>query len=473
MTSRYFLTSLAEALLRERFASPATVQRVQQRRLKHLLQHAARYSPFNGRRIQPAGSPLEQLQRIRPVDVREMMDNFPDTVCGAEITLTEARAAAQSEPGKVARVRDRWMVSQTSGTTGEPGYFLNDHRSVDIQRGVVFARTFRDRLAWKHVRRFIRRRYRMAFVVTRLSGCISTQTCLLGKQQSGRMAEIRLFPSEDPIAEIVRGLNEYQPDYVHGYASMLELLAYQADDGALKIRPEFISSGSEGFSKAGRAAVERVFAPAVVTSQYGSTECSVLGNECRAGQMHVNSDYLILEGVDENDQLVPPGVKSHQTLLTNLVNLFQPIIRFRLTDSISWQTTPCPCGSPLPTIQLEGRSDEMLWLERGPSDFVSCSPPSLQAQMYPVAGIRQWQLIQTQRNHLRIRFVKSPGVDGATVAADIRQNFRKYLDLERLGTLVEVTPEEVDMIPRTARGQKLKQIISEVVAPPRKVRSVE
>ncbi|MFN5742110.1 MAG: hypothetical protein ACK5A1_11050, partial [Planctomyces sp.] len=163
----------------------------------------------------------------------------------------------------------------------------------------------------------------------------------------------------------------------------------------------------------------------------------------------------------------------HQTLLTNLVNLFQPIIRFRLTDSISWQTTPCPCGSPLPTIQLEGRSDEMLWLERGPSDFVSCSPPSLQAQMYPVAGIRQWQLIQTQRNHLRIRFVKSPGVDGATVAADIRQNFRKYLDLERLGTLVEVTPEEVDMIPRTARGQKLKQIISEVGAPPRKVRSVE
>jgi phenylacetate-coenzyme A ligase PaaK-like adenylate-forming protein len=352
------------------------------------------------------------------------------------------------------------MVSQTSGTTGEPGYFLNDHRSVEIQRAVVFARTFRDRLAWRHVRRFIRRPYRMAFVVTRLSGCISTQTCLLGKQQSGRMAEVRLFPSEDPIGEIVRGLNDFQPDYVHGYASMLELLAYQADDGALKIRPEFISSGSEGFSKAGRLAVERVFAPAVVTSQYGSTECSVLGNECRAGQMHVNSDYVILEAVDENDQLVPPGVKSYQTLLTNLVNLFQPIIRFRLTDSISWQTT-----------QLEGRSDEMLWLERGPSDFVSCSPPSLQAQMYPVAGIRQWQLIQTQRNHLRIRFVKSPGVDGATVAADIRQSFRKYLDLERLGTLVEVTPEEVDIIPRTARGQKLKQIISEVGAPPRKVRS--
>lgn len=471
MPSPYFLSSLTEALLRERFSGPAAIQQLQLRRLRRLLQHAARHSPFNARRIHPAASPIEQLQQIRPVGVREMMDSFPDTVCGAAITLAEARDAAQSEPGKVARVRDRWMVSQTSGTTGEPGYFLNDHRSVEIQRGVVFARTFRDRLAWRHIRRFIRRRYRMAFVVTRLSGCISTQTCLLGKQQSGGMAEIRLFPSEDPIGEIVRGLNEFQPDYVHGYASMLELLAYQADDGALQIRPEFISSGSEGFSKAGRAAVERVFAPAVVTSQYGSTECSVLGNECRAGRMHVNSDYVILEAVDENDQLVAPGVRSQQTLLTNLVNLFQPVIRFRLTDSISWQTDPCSCGSPLPTILLEGRSDEMLWLERGPADFVSCSPPSLQAQMYPVAGIRQWQLIQTQRNHLRIRYVKSPGADSATVAADIRLNFRKYLDLERLGALVEVSPEEVDMIPRTARGQKLKQIISEVGAPPRKQRS--
>jgi hypothetical protein len=82
MTSRYFLTSLAEALLRERFANPATVQRVQQRRLKKLLQHAGQHSVFNARRIRPGASPLEQLQQIRPVDVREMMDNFPDTVCG-------------------------------------------------------------------------------------------------------------------------------------------------------------------------------------------------------------------------------------------------------------------------------------------------------------------------------------------------------------------------------------------------------
>lgn len=245
MPSPYFLSSLTEALLRERFSSPAAIQQLQLRRLRRLLQHAARHSPFNARRIHPAASPIEQLQQIRPVGVREMMDSFPDTVCGAAITLAEARDAAQSEPGKVARVRDRWMVSQTSGTTGEPGYFLNDHRSVEIQRGVVFARTFRDRLAWRHIRRFIRRRYRMAFVVTRLSGCISTQTCLLGKQQSGGMAEIRLFPSEDPIGEIVRGLNEFQPDYVHGYASMLELLAYQADDGCCR-------SGPNSFLRAAR-----------------------------------------------------------------------------------------------------------------------------------------------------------------------------------------------------------------------------
>ena len=127
MPSAYFLSSLAEALFRERFASPAAIQRVQQRRLRRLLRHAARHSPFNSGRIRRAAAAFDQLQQIRPVDVREMMDSFSDTVCGERITLAEARDAAQSKPGKVARVRDRWMVSQTSGTTGEPGYFLNDH----------------------------------------------------------------------------------------------------------------------------------------------------------------------------------------------------------------------------------------------------------------------------------------------------------------------------------------------------------
>ncbi|MFM7925694.1 MAG: hypothetical protein ACKPJJ_36200, partial [Planctomycetaceae bacterium] len=71
---------------------------------------------------------------------------------------------------------------------------------------------------------------------------------------------------------------------------------------------------------------------------------------------------------------------------------------------------------------------------------------------------------------LRIRFVKSPGTDGPAVATSIRQSFRQFLDAERLGSLVDVVPEEVEVIPRTARGQKLKQIISEVGAPERKSR---
>ncbi len=466
MTSIHFVCSLVAALRRERSADASTILRLQQRRLDALLRHAAEQSPFQASRIQrPAGRGI-RLEDIRPVDYREMMDQFPETICGARISLSEAREAIQRADGSITRVRGRYLVSQTSGTTGEPGYFLNDDRSWEIQRAVVFARTFRDRLGWQHLRRFVgRRRYRMGFVVSGLSSCISTQTCLEGRKQGRFLADVRLFPAELPMASTVRQLNEFQPDYLHGYANMLELLAYRAEDGELKISPEFISSGSEGFSASGRAAVERVFPAAVITAQYGATECAVLGNECRSGRMHINNDYVVLEAVDEDDRAVPAGERSHHVLLTNLINRFQPVIRLRLTDSITYGTEACKCGSPLPWIILEGRSDEIIWLQRGNDDFVAYQPLSFQAQMYQIMNIRQWQVIQQERNQLLIRYVLAPGADSASVAAQIQQQWMTYLGEERLAGIVRVDSEEVTEVTRSATSQKTKQILS-LVGPP-------
>ncbi len=466
MASGRFVCSLLAAMQRERFADSSAVFQLQQKRLNHLLHYAAERSPFQAGRIARSSDAEIRLKEIRSVNCREMMDHFPQTFCGPQISLSEAREAIQREDGRITKVRDRYLVSQTSGTTGEPAYFLNDRRSWDIQRAVVFARTFRERLGWRHLLRFIgRRRYRMGFVVSGLSSCVSTQTCLHGRQQGKLFADVRLFPAELPLAETVRQLNEFQPDYLHGYANILELLAYRAEDGELKISPEFISSGSEGFSRIGKEAVKRVFPGAVLTAQYGATECTVLGNECRSGRMHINSDYVVLEAVDESDRPVPAGERSHHVLLTNLINRFQPVIRLQLTDSITYGTGECECGSPLPWIILEGRSDEIIWLQRGDNDYVAYQPLSFQAQMYQIRNIRQWQVIQQERNHLLIRYVRSPGADNATMAAQIRQQWTAYLSEERLETIVRVSSEEVAEVTRSATSQKTKQILS-LVGPP-------
>jgi hypothetical protein len=57
--------------------------------------------------------------------------------------------------------------------------------------------------------------------------------------------EAWVFPAGRPIPELVAGLNEYQPDRLVGYASIVQELCVEALDGRLKIRPRRISTNSE------------------------------------------------------------------------------------------------------------------------------------------------------------------------------------------------------------------------------------
>lgn len=44
-----------------------------------------------------------------------------------------------------------------------------------------------------------------------------------------------------------------------------------------------------------------------VTNYYGSSEAIGLTFECSTQRLHVNSDWYIIEPVDEHDHPVPPG----------------------------------------------------------------------------------------------------------------------------------------------------------------------
>jgi hypothetical protein len=60
--------------------------------------------------------------------------------------------------------------------------------------------------------------------------------------------EARVFPASRPIPELISGLNEYQPDRLVGYASIIQELCAEALDGRLQIRPRRISANSEPFA---------------------------------------------------------------------------------------------------------------------------------------------------------------------------------------------------------------------------------
>jgi phenylacetate-coenzyme A ligase PaaK-like adenylate-forming protein len=166
-----------------------------------------------------------------------------------------------------------------------------------------------------------------------------------------------------PTPALVAQLNGERPTIVSTYPTVADLLSEEAAAGRLRIAPREVWTGGETLTAGMRRLIEGQFGCPVIDS-YGASEFLSLASQCRCGALHLNSDWAILEPVDEQLRPVPPGVTGCSTLLTNLANFVQPIIRYELGDRVLVQARQCACGSPLPVIEVQGRCDDMLTLQR-------------------------------------------------------------------------------------------------------------
>jgi phenylacetate-coenzyme A ligase PaaK-like adenylate-forming protein len=96
---------------------------------------------------------------------------------------------------------------------------------------------------------------------------------------------------------------------------------------------------------------------------YGSSE-GLFGSECEHHQgIHLFEDTTLVENVDADGQPVPPGQRGARLLVTNLYNLVQPLLRLEVTDIVTLDPDPCPCGRILTRMKtIYGRSDDVLSL---------------------------------------------------------------------------------------------------------------
>ena len=78
--------------------------------------------------------------------------------------------------------------------------------------------------------------------------------------------------------------------------------------------------------------------------------------DCRYGNLHLNADWVILEPVDAALRPVPPGTPSHSTLLTNLANRVQPILRYDIGDSVTMLPDPMSMRKPAPHDSARGEA---------------------------------------------------------------------------------------------------------------------
>ncbi len=391
------------------------------------------------------------------------MGAFDEFVVGG--TPSRVHTLAFLDRAKPASVLDgKYLVTTTSGTTGEVGVFVVDDKGFARLRATVFARIFRGQLKAEGFALLARRRYRMSFVVA-VGGHTMTSVLALRMPQAGRaVADVRVLSIDDPLPTLVSSLNEAPPLLLHSYATHLEVLAHEQKRGRLRIDPEIVTAGSEPLTPQARAAIGSAFPRARLVETWGATEHVALATSCELGHLHLNEDAALVEAVDDDDDAVRDGEWSERVLITNLLNHAQPILRYRLDDRVRIDAVPCACGSPFRRVEVVGRTDDVVYLDDG-DGFQAHPPIPFEIALLGVPGLLQFALVHEEQNKLRVSVVVEEGADGAVVAAVVCDRFERYFREHGLLDRVSFVVEETASLVRHQKSKKLRQITSRVHKP--------
>jgi phenylacetate-coenzyme A ligase PaaK-like adenylate-forming protein len=390
--------TIAGQVMSVSLAGPDALAGLQSLRLRNLLVHAKASSPLYRRLLAGIDPERASLRDLPVTHKRDLMAQFDDWVTDPRLRLSDvqrfmADAHRIGEPGP-----HGYMAWQSSGSSGEPGVFVQDdmamavYDALEAQRRPWSARRLFD--PWCTGERIVfvgATNGHFAGIASirrlrRLNAALASHFCDLSFLQ--------------PTAELVAQLNAFEPTIVATYPSAALLLAEERRAGRLKVAPREVWTGGESLSPAMRRHVEQAFGCSVVDS-YGASEFLVLASQCRAGRLHLNSDWVILESVDEHGQPVPAGELGATTLLTHLANRVQPLIRYDLGDRIALHAERCTCGSPLPLIDVQGRRDDTLHLA-SKGRQVSVLPLAVCTVLEEEAGLVDFQVVQRGPAELEI-----------------------------------------------------------------------
>ena len=385
-------------------------------RLRELLASVARRSPLYARILRGHDVSCIRLQQLPVMRKAELMDQFEAWVTDPGLRL-DALQAFTADPARIAEpYLGRYTVWESSGSSGEPGIFVQDAAAMSVYDALEAVR--------RPVLQPLRRMFdpwglhdRIAFVGAtggHFAGTVSIERLRrLNPLLTGRLQSLSFL---QPVADLVARLNDLAPTALATYPSAAELLAAERRTGRLRIAPREVWTGGETLSPAVRRFVHAAFGCPVADS-YGASEFLSLASECRSGGLHLNSDWAILEAVDDRGQPVPAGETGSSTLLTNLANHVQPLIRYDLGDRVRLHAQPCDCGSPLPRIDVQGRADDTLQLTAADGHAVFVLPLAISTVLEEEAGLFDFQLVQQGPREL----VLSTGMGGDTARSELRR----------------------------------------------------
>jgi phenylacetate-CoA ligase len=436
--------------------TPAALAQRQAARVHALLQAAVRGSALYRERL--GGVATLPLAQIAPVGKGELMQRFADWVTDPALRLPELQDFVADRAAIGRPYAGRWWVWESSGSSGGPGLFVQDAAAMAVYDALEALR----RTPLAPARRWLDPYYlaeRSAFVGATGGHFASTVTVERLRALQPWLAErVRGFSFLQPLPELVAQLNRFAPTLLATYPTAALLLAEEQEAGRLQIAPSEIWTGGEALSAPMHAQIERAFGCPVANS-YGASEFLALAAPCRFGALHLNSDWAILEPVDAQGRAVPAGETGATTLLTNLANRVQPLIRYDLGDRVTLLARPCPCGSPLPALEVQGRVDDSLLLRDAQGRTVRLLPLALTTVLEDEAGVLDFQIVQHGARSLHLSVGAQQGEAALQRSRRALCGYLRHQGLAGVRVLAHAGPPAV-----RGRSGKLQRVVADAAA---------
>jgi phenylacetate-coenzyme A ligase PaaK-like adenylate-forming protein len=440
---------------------PSGIARRQQERLQALVTCARAHSRYFAHLYCEVPEQFTDIGQLPVVNKKELMQHFDEWVTDPVVTRQQVEAFI-NDPALIGHdYLDRYVVCTTSGSTGTPAILLHDHRALKVYNVLGYIRSLPTLfLSLRNIGALLKGKGRLAAIfVTGGHFLGNTMSARRSRTMPWRAKTQRIFSALTPTPRLVEELNAFQPVVVGGYPSALEVLAQEQEAGRLHIHPALINLAGETLTDANRQRIAIAFG-CRVGNYYGSSEAIGLTYECKHQQLHVNSDWYLLEPVDENDQPIRAGQLSHAVLVTNLANRIQPLLRYKMGDRVMLSPDPCPCGSPFPVIHVVGRTNEILAFPTSQGSTVQILPLAIITVAEETPGVYSCQIIQTAPLKLTVRLAVTKEKNELLIWNALQARLLTYLEEQGItGVTIAKATEPPQLHPLSG---KFQQVWSEV-----------
>lgn len=422
----------------------AKMKKYQQKRLREMLIYAYGHSSYYHAAFRAVGINAKNIEstpikRFPTLNKKTLLDKFDSIITVNDISQYEMRQFDTDE-NKDKKTIKGYHIVHSSGSTGNPGYFLYDENAWnEMLIGIIRAALWD--LSLLQIFKFVKSKPKILFIAAadgRYGGATAVGDGLDNLGFPTLVLDVQM-----PIDEWKKRLEKFRPDVIIGYPTAIKILSQIS---GMKFRLKRLITCGEPLPTSMCRLFRKRFKCQIINF-YGASESIVIGVETnQSGGMYLFDDMNYVE-------INPDGI-----YLTCLYNFAQPLIRYKISDKAECMK---PDGQyPFSKIRnILGRSEDVMWFKNSQGKAEFLHPLSIEGLC--LNGLIDYQFVQLSDNSFEIHAQFSNEADTHKIKIALNKDVRKILRLNGLDNVSfkVISTDEIKPDKNTGKKPLIRRLI--------------